>query len=238
MASLFADIDRKRLTAFLLVAGLHVLLALLLLMLAPPVPKDKSEPSVFTMLPDLRPAPKPAPRAKRTAGAKAKPTPAKAVAEKPPVQPPAPPELFGVQLFEGVDISKLPNRRAELAGAGDAAEGPGRDSDTAYGPGEGPGGARLYNAEWQREPTHAELAFYLPRGAPTGSWALIACQTIDRNRVEDCRELGESPPGSGLSRAMVNAAWQFRVKPPRIGGKPVIGSWVRIRFDFSQKDEG
>lgn len=64
-------------------------------------------------------------------------------------------------------------------------------------------------------------------------WGMVACKTIPGNRVENCRSIGESP-GSGLSRMLRLASWQFRVRPPRIGGKPIIGAWVRIKFDLIQ----
>ena len=99
--------------------------------------------------------------------------------------------------------------------------------------GRGPHGEVLYAAEWAREPTDAELSGYLPKNAPDG-WGLIACRTIPGNRVDDCVELGQSPPGSHLASAVRQAAWQFRVRPPRKGGKPLVGEWVRIRIDYER----
>jgi len=99
--------------------------------------------------------------------------------------------------------------------------------------GRGPHGEVLYAAEWAREPTDAELSGYLPKTAPDG-WGLIACKTIPGNRVDDCVELGQSPAGSHLASAVRQAAWQFRVRPPRKGGKPMIGEWVRIRIDYER----
>jgi protein TonB len=97
-----------------------------------------------------------------------------------------------------------------------------------------PDGSKLYAAEWQREPTDAELAFYLRNakgGNRAGAWGLIACRTVARFKVEDCRATGESP-GSGLGYAVQEAAWQFRVKPPRIDGQYQVGTWVSIRIDI------
>ena len=128
------------------------------------------------------------------------------------------------------DIGRMP-RSPGKGGAADAAASGGGGS----GKGEGPGGAELYNAEWVREPTDAELGGYPPRGRSPGAWALIACRTIANFHVEDCHELDESPRGSGMARGMRQAAWQFLVRPPREGGKPLLGVWVRIRFDVRDR---
>jgi protein TonB len=116
------------------------------------------------------------------------------------------------------DISNIPT-----AGAGGAG-----DSEVV---GKGPNGEALYAAEWAREPTDAELAGYLPRNSPEG-YGLIACKTIPGDRVEDCIELEQKPAGSHLASAVRQAAWQFRVRPPRKGGRALVGSWVRIRIDY------
>ena len=132
------------------------------------------------------------------------------------------------------DVSFVARRGEVVALVGASGAGKGKDSGSVYGPGEGPGGERLYNAEWYREPTHAELAYYLPKNTTVSGWGMIACRTIANFQVDDCQELGDSPMGSGLARAVRQAAWQFRVRPPRINGRSLVGSWVRIRIDFTQ----
>ena len=235
--------DRRRATSFLLAIAAHALVVFLLLRLAPapiePPPLDDRPSATFQIAPAAEDSPKPAARPR--AAPKATRAAAKAAAAPPPsvanpvpaVPPPPPPPLLlpgGMELFEAADIGKMRGRVAE--GDGEAA-GAG-DSVATYGPGEGPGGQKLYNAEWYREPSRAELAGYLTGGAPPGSWAMIACRTIEDFHVDNCRSLGEGPAGSGLARAMRQAAWQFRVRPPRIGGKVLVGAWVRIRFDFDR----
>jgi protein TonB len=108
------------------------------------------------------------------------------------------------------------------------------DSAAVSGPGEGPGGVQLFEAEWYRRPTNAELSPFLPNNAPAQGWGLVACKTVDHYHVDNCQTLGESPLGSGFARAVRLAAWQFLVLPPRVNGKVQVGSWVRIRIDYTR----
>jgi len=95
-------------------------------------------------------------------------------------------------------------------------------------------GEPLYAARWYREPTDQELAGYLSTASGPGS-ALIECRTVPNFRVEDCKLLGEAPRGSQIGRAVLAAAWQFRVRPARVGGRSNVGSWVRIRIDYTRR---
>jgi periplasmic protein TonB len=97
--------------------------------------------------------------------------------------------------------------------------------------GTAPGGQPLYAAAWYREPSDSELAGYLSTASGPG-WGLIACRTAPDYRVEDCVALDEYPAGSQINRAVLAATWQFQVRPPRVGGTPKIGAWVRIRIDY------
>ncbi len=132
------------------------------------------------------------------------------------------------------DLAKADISKIKPAGGGGQAGASAGGGGNAEGTGDGPGGARVYNAEWYREPTRAEMSPYMSgaRGGSSGDWAMIICRTVERYHVEDCREVDESPRGSGLARALRQAAWQFLVRPPRVDGKPQLGTWVRIRFDF------
>jgi hypothetical protein len=160
-----------------------------------------------------------------------------------PVQPPPTPTWNVIPMshedFAQSDIStKSSAPAARSADAGDdAGSSRGSGSGAAYGPGDGPDGQQLFNADWYRRPSHAELAGYIPSNAPPEGWGMIACRTAPDYRVEDCKQLGETP-GSGLSRALREAAWQFKVRPPSINGRPQIGVWVRIRFDFTREQVG
>lgn len=102
--------------------------------------------------------------------------------------------------------------------------------------GTAPNGEPLYAARWYREPTDQELQGYLST-ATAPSYALIACKVVTGYYVEDCQLLVESPAGSQIGRAVMAASWQFRVRPARIGGREQFGTWVRIRIDYTVRQQ-
>lgn len=171
-------------------------------------------------------------------------------AEKRPV-PPAPPAAATDATSSSIWAKVIPMTRQQLAAAdtvlrkaqapaqaddnaGESGTSAGNDRGDTDGPGTGPNGELLYNAQWYRKPTNAELSTYLPPGMRQDGWGIIACQTMPQYRVDNCVEIAQSPPGSGLAGAVRRAAWQFRVLPPRTGGRSMVGAWVRIRIDYSE----
>lgn len=244
---------RERGASITLTVLAHLLLAWLLFHLAPKLidPEKSSVLNTFSVSPDDQQSGAPVPKT-RTAtrkpaaagGSKAPITEKQPDTPKPPTEKPVdtstptPWQWGDKSLFVAGDIGALPKGEGKGVGSSNGDD-RGEDSASAYGPGEGPGGRRLYNAEWfPRRPSDAELNGYLRSPPPPGGWALIACRTIPGYRVENCQILGESPVGSGLARSMREAAWQFRVRAPRVNGKEMIGEWVRIRIDFTTKGGG
>ena len=223
----------RRASGLALAVGVNLLLLLVLLGLGvrPQLSKKASSPITVHLLPESAPAArstaqatvaqKTVPRLNKHAKAIPKP-PRIVLPTKPTIEPERPLEMIEMSKAElaAADLRNLPRAGIGAGGAGDSEE-----------VGRGPRGEVLYAAEWARHPTDAELSGYLPRNAPDG-YGLIACRTAPKNRVEDCVELGQSPRGSHLASAVRQAAWQFRVRPPRKNGRPMIGEWVQIRIDY------
>lgn len=117
----------------------------------------------------------------------------------------------------------------KAAGAGSGTGGTG----TGTGSQSGSGGVVLYQAQWQKMNTAEELHRKVPRNAPSsGGWGEIACRSAPNFRVTDCKLWGESPKGSGYGQAVLGIADVFRVKPPLVDGKPLIGAWVLIHIGY------
>ncbi|MBV7265954.1 hypothetical protein [Erythrobacter ani] len=175
---------------------------------APPAPETPQQPA-----PEVPPEPVPEQPAPPVAQPPAVVLPVPAPA--PPAQPPAPPPA-------------APARPARSYGPPSTGSSSSVDSQRV---GNAPNGEPLYAARWYREPTDGELAGYLSTATGPGA-AMIVCRTVPDFYVEDCELLGETPPGSQIGRAVLAAAWQFRVRPATVGGRSQVGSWVRIRIDY------
>lgn len=214
--------------ALALAVNLGLLLVLLGIGKFAPVAQKASRALVVDLMPESQRAE--APAKTETAHETAKQAEAKQDLKPPPIVLPAKPTIAAPQPDKSpsfIEMSHDELAAADISNLPKAGDGEG-DSEVV---GHGPNGEVLYAAEWAREPTDAELGGYLPRNAPDG-WGLIACKTIPNDRVEDCVELGQDPPGSHLASAVRQAAWQFRVRPPRKNGRELVGSWVQIRIDY------
>lgn len=224
-------------------------LALLLWFMAPGTPgKEKGDvPSVFGIEgprsdgdeADKTPEKKAVER--RTESGKPRPVPPRPVEPPPVPEPPTPPlpPTF-------VRMTRPEYKAADIAGRG-SAPAPAPEGQTASANssgsqpgdtpviGKAPNGEPLYKAEWyRREPTNAELRPYISSRALNRSGVgHIACRVIANHMVEDCQEIGESPRGSGYAGSVRQAAWQFRVRAPRVGGKELVGTWVGITITYS-----
>ena len=232
---------RERLPAIALAAGVEVLLILLLFSLGS-VKREIAEMSetlvAFTSparedAADEPPAPEPREVAEVAEQQPVPVPPAEPQVERPrPFTPPIPvPRPVPRSTFS---IENLP-REAPPAPAKPQTYGPAftpSSNDTPRVAGSGPNGEPLYAARWYREPYNDELAGYLSTARGPG-WGMIDCRTVPNFRVEDCVIVGEAPQGSGIGAAVLAAAWQFKVRPPQRGGRPMVGEWVRIRIDYT-----
>jgi protein TonB len=236
--------------AFFLALAVELLVALLLWFIAPILPEKRPPPTTATFGIDTAPGETEAPAhteqkkaaAKSTAREKTRPElPRPVETPLPPVPEPTPlPPSF-------IRMTRSEYRAADIAGKGTSPGAPtegepaaaasgSRAGDTAI-VGKAPNGEPLYAAEWYRRPREAELAPYRSRRALGPGWGQIICRTIANHRVEDCQEVGESPRGSGYAGGVRQAAWQFLVRAPRVGGKEMTGTWVSIRITYTEKGE-
>lgn len=227
----------RRATAIVVALAIEVLLLLALLSLGfssrPPEPtvtevrfsaREIAEPAPADAAPEQSP-PQPTARATPQPAETAVPvlpTPPAAAIIPLPTAPPAPPPAE-------------PARPAPPAAVEGPAYGPPdtgrRPSDDSQRVGTAPDGSPLYAARWYREPGQEFFGFFTAASPGSG---LMACRTIADFYVTDCVPLGDTP-GSMLNRSMLAGSGVLRVRPPRLGGRSLVGSWVRIRIDYSMR---
>ena len=222
---------QRRASGLALAVAFNVALLLLLLTLGRFAPEAKkvSDALVVDLMPESHSTAGPA-RSQPTKQAPA-PSQTKPLPKPPPIVLPSKPTI-PASSAPFIEMSSADLAASDLRNLPKGGSGSDGDSEVV---GTGPHGEVLYAARWARRPTDAELSGYLPPNAPDG-YGLVACKTIPGDRVEDCIELDQEPRGSHLASAVRQAAWQFRVRPPRKNGVPLIGSWVRIEIDYEHVD--
>ncbi|MBA17745.1 MAG: hypothetical protein CMN73_15565 [Sphingomonas sp.] len=249
---------KRRAPGLALALVVELLLALLLLTIAPKifVPMNDKTLSVFDVSAEGE-APA-ASEASETASSDrpqpAKPQPQQRPTEQRQPQPQSQPQPVRQAPSDMPLPDFIPMSRADMAQVDDSMRRPTQQPATparpsrTYGPvdpgvpgaradsevvGTAPDGSPLYGAEWYERPSRQMMRGYLSTlQAP--AYALISCRTAPRYRVEDCQLEAEGPKGSGMGQAVLAMAWEFRVRPPRKGGREQVGSWVRIRIDLTR----
>jgi protein TonB len=189
--------------------------------------RDAAEPQAEEPAPEEsppRPADRPVPQPVDSATPVLEPAPVPAAVIPLPTAPRAPPPAERPRTAPRAVI------RDQVYGPPDRGAPPSSDSERV---GTAPDGSPLYRAEWYREPGE-EFWGFLSAASP--GWGLIACRTIPNYYVTDCVPLDETP-GSRLNRSILAGSGVFRVRPPRLGGRSLVGSWVRIRIDYRIRRE-
>ena len=231
---------RRRVASILLTLLAHALLLLLLIKLAPPQfgsSKPGNKLMTFSVAPEAQEDAAHTKSAAKTHQVSS-PTPPAAATPPPIVKlpPVAAPWVLtpGLEKFDVRQVPPTPQsaQQSDASASDDANGSSNSDRPVAF----GPEGQPLYEAAWYREPTHAELNGYMKNVRPGPGFGIIACQTVARYHVDNCEEIGETL-GSGYARAVREAAWQFLVLPPRVGGHMMIGAWVRIRITYYDEDK-
>ena len=228
---------QRRLSGLGLAAAVNLLLLLVLMGLgiveAPKRPNSTA--TTIDLIPESHSAASTQPKravARQTSTATKRPLPKAppiVLPAKPTITPPSPPNE---KPQPWIEMSHDQLASADLRNIASSDDGSAGDSQVV---GRGPHGELLYAAEWAREPTDSEIGGYWPRNV--FGWGLVACKTIPNDRVDDCVELDQKPLGSHLAAAVRQAAWQFRVRPPRKGGHEMIGAWVRILIEVDSASD-
>ena len=214
-----------------LAINLGLLLILMTLGIIPPMARKSSNGTVVELIPEGRKSEQPQRRQQQTKHAEVREQ--QPVPKPPPIRLPVkpsitPPPTPKPSTQPWIEMSKADLAAADISNMKSSDAGSEGDSEEV---GHGPHGEVLYAAEWARHPTDAEIGGYWPRN--TAGWGLVACKTIPGNRVQDCVELDQSPRGSHLASAVRQAAWQFKVRPPRKNAREMIGAWVRILIEVN-----
>lgn len=155
----------------------------------------------------------------------------------PVVAPAPPPPAAVIPLPTAPQAPPPPATRPAPPAASEPAYGPpdtGRPASTdSVRVGTAPDGSPLYRAQWYRQPGREFYGFFSAASPGVG---LMACRTVADFYVTDCVALGDTP-GSMINRSMLAGAGALMVRPPRLGGRSLVGAWVQIQITYGVRSE-
>lgn len=201
-----------------------------------PVPKEKpvNEPEVFADSTE-EPSPSSRPRTARAAPELVVVPPAAidlAFRELPQV----PTTADGLEVVVGAkskgDLARGPTGRGGAGGDGAGGSGSG-------GAGSGKGDGRRLIASWAPEMDFSLNHLYYPsaaRRAGVEGLALLDCLVLPRDRVRDCKVVGEKPAGYGFGRAALQTEARLRVRVHDQSGRRHYNKRVVIESFFVRPD--
>ena len=230
--------NRRRMLGVIVGVGvLHAgTFALLALQRTPPSPPPPPVFDVELVRPPLPPPPPPPPPTPApTAGGGAPAAPSRI--HTPPVVRPVPPEVPAprVQAPEPALVVGVAPISSGAPGMGQGGTGAGTGAGDGDGDGPGSGAPPLI----LRGASQAEILPFVPpaaRAARRSGRGSVSCVIRADTRLEDCRIVGETPPGFGFGEAALTIAPRyFRFRPPTgAGGRAVEGYRVTVFVQFGR----
>jgi len=121
------------------------------------------------------------------------------------------------------------------AGDGSAGKGEGSGGETES----GTGMASVYTASWAPSMNFSKDNKFYPPGAAVArveGVAWLKCKVVRRDRVQNCRLIGESPRGYGFGEAALKTEQGLRIRLHDRAGRRVFDEWTIVTSTFSLAD--
>lgn len=155
--------------------------------------------------------------------------------------PSAPDETLAVTASAETDSlqAQMASQRGDGGADSETGEGRGAGSGSAAGDGRGQGG--LLKASWAPSMDFSQDARFkhypaAARAAGIEGTAWLKCRVLRRDRVRDCRLLGETPQGHGFGAAALKTERDLRIRLHDETGRRVYDDWTIVTSHFTLAD--
>ena len=173
--------------------------------------------------------PKPTPQKPAQTAPQPQPQPAPVAPQPLPTTPPFIP--ISPKQMQQMDIT--PATKSPPAKPGAQTYGPpstGSSSMDSKRVGTAPDGKPIYAVTWYKRPGHEVDGYF--QTATTPGWGEILCKTAPEYRLVSCTSYDETDH-SNMARSLLAASFQLQVRPARVGGQAIYGTWVLVHYEIT-----